>query len=189
MNNEQITMSKQTLTGWIVATASIALAIGVAIGGGYAMHQADGVIDALHAADKASYDTLKNNFDDVMVLNGKLQDALRLSTAVGTKLLGRVGQDDAALKGFIDDAEESAGESTVIYERSPQLQIRFTGIRGLPILPLPGNGQQLPRVLIPGKVRPLILAPDGDARQAVFYYVDKKNHLHGPYAPEVVKPQ
>lgn len=187
--NEQLSMTKGTFAGWIGAAALVALSIGVMLGGGYAMHQADAVIDALHARDKADYDALKKDFDAVMELNSKLQDALRLSTDAGAKLLGRVSQDDSALKGFIDDAEESAGESTVIYERSPELQIRFTGIRGLPILPLPGNGQQLPRVLIPGKVRPLILAPDGDTRSAVFFYLDKRNHLHGPYAPEVVKPQ
>jgi hypothetical protein len=171
-------MDKKIFAGWIAVAAVLALAIGVGIGGGFAMHQADAVIDAMHARDKADYDALKKNFDELAAENAQLSNALRA-----------VSQDDSALKGFVDDATEAAGESTVIYERSPQLQIRFTGIRGLPILPLPGNGQQLPRVLIPGRVHPLILAPDGDARQAAYYYLDKKNHLHGPYAPEVVKPQ
>ena len=123
-----------------------------------------------------------------MELNGKLQDALGKMNATAGSLLNRVGQDESVLKEYTDDAQASAGESTVIYERSPQLTIRFTGIRGLPIIPLPGNGQELPRVLIPGHVKPMILAPDGDARSAVFFYLDKKNRMHGPYAPEVVKP-
>lgn len=182
-------MSNKIFAGWIAVTAVLALAIGIGIGGGFAMHQADGVLDAMHARDKTDYDALKRNFDELAAENAQLENALRATTVTGEKLLSRISQDDAALKGFVDDAEAAAGESTVIYERSPQLQIRFTGIRGLPILPLPGNGQQLPRVLIPGRVHPLILAPDGDTRSAVFFYLDKKNHLHGPYAPEVVKPQ
>ena len=175
-------ISVKTFVGWIVVTAVLALAIGIAIGGGYAIHQADAMIDSLHAKDNEDYAALKKNFDIIMETNGKLQDALRSALGTGQHLLDRVNQDDAA-------AAEGLGDSTVIYERSPELQIRFTGIRGLPVIPLPGQGQQLPRVLIPGRVHPLILAPDGDARQAVIYYLDKHNRMRGPYLPEVVRPQ
>jgi hypothetical protein len=159
--------------GWLFITAVISLAIGVVAGGAYATHQADGVIKL----SQQRYDKLKADFDAIMELNGKLQDALKNENAATGKLLDRTAQD-----------EESTGDSTVIYERSPQIQISFTALRGLPVLPLPGNGQELPRVLIPGHVKPLILAPDGDARQAVFYYMDRKNRLDGPYLPEVVRP-
>ncbi len=186
--NGQLTMNRTTFYGSIALAAVLALSIGTAIGGGFAMHQADAAIDAIRVRDAADYAELKKNFDAIMELNGRLQDTLGKMNTTAGGLLNRVGQDESVLKEYVDDAQASAGESTVIYERSPQLTIRFTGIRGLPILPLPGNGQELPRVLIPGRVKPMILAPDGDARQAVFFYLDKKNRMHGPYAPEVVRP-
>lgn len=168
----------KTFVGWLVVTAVLALAIGIAIGGGYAIHQADAVIDALHVKDNEEYSALKKNFDSIAEINARLQNALRDS--------------NGAVQQFADRAADAcghAGESTVIYETSPELQVRFTGIRGLPVIPLPGHGQQLPRVLIPGRVHPLILAPDGDARQAVFYYLNRENRLDGPYLPDVVRPQ
>ena len=186
--NEQLAMSKSTFRGWIIVTAVLALVIGMAGGAGFTLRQANAAIDSIHAADTEQLAGCKQNFDNIMELNGKLQDALRKMNATAGNLIGRVGEDESVLRQYVDDAQASAGESTVIYERSPQLTIRFTGIRGLPILPLPGNGQELPRVLIPGHVKPMILAPDGDARQAVFFYLDKKNRMHGPYAPEVVRP-
>jgi hypothetical protein len=186
--NEQMSMSKTTFYGSIALAVVLSLSIGVAFGGAFTMRQADAAIDAVHARDNEDFAALKKNFDDIMALNGQLQATLGKMNATAGNLLNRVGQDESVLKEYVDDAQASAGESTVIYERSPQLQIRFTGIRGLPILPLPGNAQELPRVLIPGRVKPMILAPDGDARQAVFFYVDKRNRMRGPYAPEVVKP-
>jgi len=171
-------MKIRTFAGWILVTAVLACAIGTGVGGGYAMHQADAVIDSLHAHDNESYAALKKDFDAIMETNAKLQVALRSALGSGRQLLDRANGDDAA-----------AGESTVIYETSPELQVRFTGIRGLPVIPLPGHGQQLPRVMIPGRVHPLILAPDGDARQAVFYYLNRENRLDGPYLPDVVRPQ
>ena len=169
----------------------VGLVLGVGIGGGFTMHEADQVIDTITGQRDAvakEYAELKQNYDALNAEAAKMEDALRMMNGTAAKLLDRVHQDDSALGGMIDDATNAAGESTVIYERSPQIQIRFTGIRGLPIIPLPGNGQNLPRVIIPGRVKPVILAPDGDTRQAVFYYADKRNHLHGPYAPEVVRP-
>ena len=186
--NEQVTMSKSTFRGWILVTAMLALVIGLASGAGFTMSQANAAIDAIHTRDNEDFSALKKSFDEVVAVNARLQDALGKMNSTAGNLLNRVGQDESVLKEYVDDAQASAGDSTVIYERSPQLQIRFTGIRGLPILPLPGNGQELPRVLIPGHVKPMILAPDGDARQAVFFYLDKKNRMRGPYSPEVVKP-
>jgi cell division protein FtsB len=173
-----LTMKIRTFTGWLLAVAVLAFAAGVSVGGGYTVHQADGVIEEL----KTQYQALKNDRDQLANLNAKLQNALRSVNGAAGKLLDRANQDDAA-------AADDAGFATVIYETSPELRIRFTGIRGLPILPLPGNGQQLPRVLIPGRVHPMILAPDGDARQAVFFYVNREMRLDGPYLPEVVRPQ
>jgi hypothetical protein len=173
-----LTMKIRTFTGWLVATAVLAFAAGTGVGGGYTVHQADGVIEEL----KTRYEALKNDRDQLADLNAKLQNALRSVNGAAGKLLDRANQDDAA-------AAEGIGYSTVIYETSPELRIRFTGIRGLPVLPLPGNGQQLPRVLIPGRVHPMILAPDGDARQAVFFYVNREMRLDGPYLPEIVRPQ
>jgi hypothetical protein len=184
---EQLTMNRTTFYGSIALAAALALSIGVAIGGGFAMRQADAAIDAIRAHDAEEYASLKTNCDSVVELNGRLQEALGKMNAAAGNLLSRVGQDESILKEYVDDAQASAGESTVIYERSPQLTIRLTGIRGLPILPLPGNGQELPRVLIPGRVKPMILAPDGDTRSAVFFYV-KNNRMQGPFLPEVVKP-
>jgi hypothetical protein len=186
--NEQLSMSKTTFRGWIIVTAVLALVIGMAGGAGFTMSQANAAIDDIHTRDNEAYAALKKDYDTIMDLNGRLQETLGRMNSTAANLLGRVGQDETVLKQYTDDAQASAGDSTVIYERSPQLAIRFTGIRGLPILPLPGNGQELPRVLIPGHVKPMILAPDGDARSAVFFYLDKKNRMHGPYAPEVVKP-
>ena len=186
--NEQLTMNKTTFYGSIALGVILALSIGLTAGAGFTMSQANAAVDAIHTRDAADYAELKKNFDGAMALNSRLQETLGKMNATAGSLLSRVGQDESVLKEYTDDAQASAGDSTVIYERSPQLTIRFTGIRGLPILPLPGNGQELPRVLIPGHVKPMILAPDGDTRQAVFFYVDKRNRMHGPYAPEVVRP-
>lgn len=180
-----VTMHIRAFVGWMFITAVLSLVIGGVSGGAYVTHQADAVI----ATAQTRYDSLKKDFDGIMTLNAQLQDALRRQNANVGNLLDRVGKDESVLGDYVSDAQATAGESTVIYERSPELQVRFTGIRGLPVLPLPGNGQQLPRVLIPGHVRPMILAPDGDARQAVFFYLDKRNRMRGPYVPVVVRPQ
>jgi hypothetical protein len=172
-----LSMHTRTFVGWMLVAVTLSLAIGIALGGGFAMYRAGMALDTA----MANYDALKSHYNELLALNVKLQDALRTANGTTGKLLERVEGDDAA-------AVEAAGVATVIYERSPQIQVTFTGLRGLPVIPLPGQGQQLPRVMIPGRVRPLILAPDGDTRQAVFFYVSKDNRMDGPYNPEVVTP-
>lgn len=88
-------MNTKTFVGWIVVAAILSLAIGIGIGGGFAMHQADGVLDAMHARDKADYDALKKNFDELAAENVQLEDALRQMNTTGMKLLDRVRQDEA----------------------------------------------------------------------------------------------
>lgn len=74
-------------------------------------------------------------------------------------------------------------ESTVIYERAPQLTLSL-GFRGLPVIPIGGQGDEAPHWVIPAKIKPVVL---GDARGAVYYYMSAENRMDGPYLPEVAK--
>ena len=74
---EQITMSKGTFRGWIIAAVVLSLSIGTALGGAFTMRQADAAIDAIHTRDNEDFAALKKSFDDVVALNARLQEMVK----------------------------------------------------------------------------------------------------------------
>ena len=159
--------------GHILTAAAIGIVLGVAGGGLFAIHEADQIIARINSVHT---EALQNASEE----ENQYKEALAGCTGSGLKLLDRVKND------------EGDGTNTVIYERTPPtLKIAITGIHGLPILPMPSNGHAIPRLLIPGRVQPIELAPDGDAAPGmVYFYVDAAtNTLHGPMPIETVTPQ
>lgn len=157
-------------TWHLIAAMSLAIAIGVAIGGGFAIHEADRVIET----ERSVYAQQLQNASEQ---GASYKEALAVCISAGEGLLQR--------------AQAGGDVNTVIYERMPPaLEIKITGIHGLPVIPLPRNAHAIPRWLIPGRVTPLMLAPEGDAAPvSVYFYVGKDNVLHGPIQPEIVTPQ
>lgn len=146
---------------WILIVGVLDLALGFAGGAEYVMRKVD-AMDADRAAAQEKSETQRNNQE-----RGIEQAAMELTQE-------------------LTSCQANFQESTVIYERPPQLTLGFSGMRGLPVIPIGGQGDEAPHWLIPAKVKPLVL---GDSRGAVYYYMNSENRMDGPYLPETVKPQ
>ncbi|MBZ5662724.1 MAG: hypothetical protein LAO08_20170 [Acidobacteriia bacterium] len=154
-------MTKKTAITWFLILGAIELALGFAGGAEYIMRKVD-ALDADRAAAQDKVDAAKD--------------------AIAKQYIST----DVELNRELYLCQANFLESTVIYERPPQLTLGFSGIRGLPVIPIGGQGDEAPHWLIPAKIKPMVL---GDSRGAVYYYMSRDNRMDGPYLPEVARPQ
>lgn len=154
-------MTKKSAITWMLLIGVIAMVLGFAGGAEYVMRRVD-ALDAARESEQAQ-------------INAQREER---SKQYADAAVGLTAQLAACQTQF--------EESTVIYERPPQLTIGFSGIRGLPVIPVGGQGDEAPHWLIPAKIKPIVL---GDSRGAVYYYMNRENRMDGPYLPEVARPQ
>lgn len=103
-------------------------------------------------------------------------------------------QNNSTLRAAVTACHEFLSTGTVLYETTPRLDLAITGLRGLPVIPIGGSAQAIPRWYIPAKIKPLSYS-DGP-RAGVYYYVkpdpafeDGRLSTEGPFVPEQVNPQ
>lgn len=157
-------MRKDTAITWILVVSAVSLALGFAGGAEYVMRRVD-ALDGARAAAQQKTEAARQ--DDWNKLELTLKNSQQAADVLGTGFTNCRAQFD---------------QSTVIYERAPQLTLGFSGIRGLPVIPIGAQGDEAPHWLIPAKIKPMVL---GDSRGAVYYYMTRDNRMDGPYLPEV----
>ncbi len=161
LSEQENILSKRSVITWFLLLGAVELALGFAGGAEYVMRQWD-AMDSVRSVERVKDEKLRNETTE------------------------RLNQTAVSLSQQLFACQENFEESTVIYERPPQLTLGFSGFRGLPVIPIGGQGDEAPHWMIPAKVKPIVL---GDSRGAVYYYMSRENRMDGPYLPDVVKGQ